>query len=85
MRWDEARRFVAGPSPDALRPWHEKLARAGNEETGATFAVESRDEVAGRVRLALVCAQCRTLPEKLFLDVREDGPGWAMEAVVPAP
>ena len=81
MRWDVARRFVKGPSPDALRPWHQKLERAAQKEPSALLAVESVDEAAGRVRLALTCARCRTLPEKVLIDTRKDGQGWAMEGV----
>lgn len=83
MPWPEARRYVAGPNPDALRPWHEVLARS-RREFGAKLAVESEDASAGTARLSLTCKGCKALPGKLLLDVRRDGAGWAMEAVTPA-
>ena len=84
MPWDEARRFTAGQSPDALRAWHDKLVR-GEKAERAKLAVRSEDQAAGSARLSLTCAGCKTLPAELFIDVRQDGPGWVMVAVSPAP
>ncbi len=84
LPWDEAQRFVAGPTPATLRSWHDRLSGA-RDEYGARLAVESEDVAAGRTRLSLSCPDCKKLPAKLFFDVLRDGPGWAMEAVTQPP
>jgi hypothetical protein len=84
MPWTEARRFVAGPDAEALRPWHKILAKADHELDGA-ITVEREDAATGQVRLSLACDKCTAFSGRLLVDVKRDGPGWAMEAVSRAP
>jgi hypothetical protein len=82
LPWAEAKRFVTGPRPDALQAWHDRI-QLGEKKDYGKLTLVGEDAAAGRTRYELTCTGCKVLPERLLVDVKKDGEGWAIENIVP--